>query len=390
MKTRKKIILIIGIILLVGIFFSTYSSKKTIVVKANNNIILLKGKRQISTRIKDATSIYQIDDKFLLYYKKQKLYIYNIKSKKSKCITKSFTQIQDYNSQYIIYSMGNNTYIYNIKSNKIQKLNNINFLSISENKKNLIYRKNNIFTIYNLNNKKELIKIKNVDNYKCINKSCTDFYYIELNHLKRYHKREIDLKQSISNILYQEKDILVFENQKNGEYVLYYKKGSRKAIKLDTNKRPHQQVMLNKNMIVYLTGGNCKEVKKNGRRKRIIARNIDKIVEVYRKKYLLIKNQSLYLNDKLLDKKIEEDTITIIGNKIYYLRKNKEIYELIENTSKKSKILNSNVKEMKKINNRLYYLGDYNLYRQYGNIYLANSKKTILEKVNYIIENDIK
>ena len=166
-----------------------------------------------------------------------------------------------------------------------------------------------------------------------------------------------------------------------------YKKGN-KNIKLDTSKRAFDKVLINKNKVIYQTAGNCIEIKKNGKKRKIIARDIDKLIEVYKNKYLILKNNTLYLNNKLLDKKVNEDSITIIKNKIYYLKSNDEIYELVKSTTKKSKIINKNVIDLKSIEDNIYYLGDFNLNYRYGNIYTIKGKNKIAEKVSTIIDNE--
>ena len=375
--------------MIIGISMIFTQQKKTIVVQKENKIILVQGKRTNITKLENINNINQVNNKYLLYDKSQKLYIYNIKKKKSIIITDKIYQLQNYNDKYVTYIINNQTYIYNIKKKKSKKIGNVNLIAFSNNKKNIIYYKDNYFAIYNLNKNKEIIKINDLTQYNCINNSCTDFYYVTQNKLKRYHKKETDLNQKVINILYQNKETIIYQNQENNNYILYYKKGKKKAVKLDTSKRPFEDVKTNKNKIIYLTGGNCIEIKKNGKKRKIVARDIKRIVDIYRGKYLLIKNQSLYLNDKLLDKKVVEDKISIINNKIYYLKNNGEIYTLIERTPKKSKIINNNVIEMKTMDDTIYYLGDYNLNYKYGNIYLLNNKKYIIQKANHIISNSI-
>ena len=389
-KQKKKIIivLIIGIIIVAGIFFLLPSSKESILIQdSNNNYLLINNKKQIKIKLKEINNIYKINNNYLLYLKDQKLYLYNVKKEKSKEIAKDNPQIHDFNINNIIYSINNNTYIYNIKKNKTSNLKDINYIEMTKDKKNIVGQNNNKLIIYNIKNNKEIVKINDVREYKCNNDSCTDIYYIESNNLKRYHKKVKDLKENAINILYQEKNIVIYQNYINGEYSLYYKKGN-KNIKLDTSKRAFDKVLINKNKVIYQTAGNCIEIKKNGKKRKIIARDIDKLIEVYKNKYLILKNNSLYLNNKLLDKKVNKDSITIIKNKIYYLKSNDEIYELVKSTAKKSKIINKNVIDLKSIEDNIYYLGDYNLNYRYGNIYTIKGKNKIAEKVSTIIDNE--
>lgn len=44
---------------------------------------------------------------------------------------------------------------------------------------------------------------------------------------------------------------------------------------------------------------------------------------------------------------------------------------------------------MKAMDDTIYYLGDYNLNYKYGNIYILNNKKYIIQNANQIISNRI-
>lgn len=388
MKKKKAIIIvtIITICCLLVIWKVTISKKDIMIYQSSSDqVFIVKGKKKVKTSIKDIDSSIIINNKYLVYSNNGHLYLYHGNTQKKKIISKNYQALIDYNTDNIIYATTNHIFLYNLKHNNYQKIDNTNDIKFSKNNNNLIYRKNNQLIVYNILKKKEMIKADNIEQYECIDKSCMKFYFLRSGKLYYYDKKEKDLKINATNILWQKNFSIIYQTQHEGEYTLYYKNGNKNPVKLDTNKRPHKEVKMNHNKIVYLSGGNCKEIKKNGKNRKIIARSIEKIIDFYQDKYLLIKNNSLYLNDVLISDKVNSDSIIVKGKKIYYLQSHKDINWLIEKTNKKENILNKNVIKIIDKEDNVYYLGDYNLYRKYGNVFsIKNNKKKLDEKIKDI------
>jgi len=362
------------------------NKEKVLYIEYPNLYLYNTSNRKKYKIMKDVQGIEWLNNKqYIVIDKDKNLYLYN--NKKKKVIDKKIDYLISVSNPYIIYKKGEKTFIYNKKKKEI-KLDSS--FEISENHENIIINKDGTLTINKLSNMKELIKIKNVINYKCINKNCTELYYLNYERkLYLYKGKDKKIAEDVNDILAFNSKSIVYSNQDKDNYKLIIHKGNKSTI-LDKNKTYYNNVLMKDNKVYYLFGGIVKEVKTSGSKKHKINEDVTSIIDTFKGKLLLLKNNNLYLNDKLLGENIEVDTIKIYKNNIYYLKKKDDIPSMYNNNGKKEVKVKENVGYFTINGDTMYYIGDYNISQKYGNLYRYNSKRIIDKRVTSIVEKSIK
>ena len=307
------------------------------------------------------------------------LYLYN--NKKEKLIEKKIDSIRMNASPYIIYEKKDKSYIYNIKRKNKKELKMNNISAISDDHNNFIINDNGTLKIIRINNNKERIKLKDITKYQCISDNCEKFYYFnKKGQLGKYNGKETIIAETANNLLAYDKKNTIYSYLEDDNYKLIVN-NNRKTITLDQNKTSYNEVILDNNKVYYLTGGIVREIKINGSKKKKLNEDVTDILEVMNDKVLLLKNKDLYLNDKLIGEQIETETIKVFKNNIYYLKKKKDIPSLYKNNGKKEIKVKENVGSFTIQNNKIYYIGDYNISQKYGNLYQYKKGKVLDKRV---------
>ena len=411
-RKNKKIILIILILIIILLIILILPKNKNIYYIKDNNIYY--NNKKINNYYPSNKILISKDNKKVLYSDYKGLYLYDKKNKKIAnqvlnysfinndvvyidinnnlyiyknkkiLISKKINNILYKTNKYIVYMKNNKIYSYNISKNKNTYITKNTNVDISKDNNNLLLLDKNI-KIYNLDNNKIIKKQQDINKYYCINDSCNEFYYQKLNTIYSTNNKKI--KEDITSLEYYDSNILIYTKYINNKYNLYYKKGNNKSIKLDSSKLPITNIKLVGNKIYYVIGGNLKEVKTNGKSKKNITYEVTNIVDIYKGKILLLKNKKLYLNDKLIQEDVIPESIAIINDKILFLVPEKDINSLYSSSGNKAKLIAKNVKEYYEYKEDIYYIGDYNIGRQYGNLYKYKHKNLNIKKIQSIIKD---
>lgn len=387
MKKYKKIILIsIFILLILLILIKLLCQKDTIFYIKADGIYSYNKK---ANKIDDYQyGNIQVSDnkKIIVYNKLNNLYI-SKNNKKSKLIEKEVYSFNLINDRYLIYEKNQKLFFYNIDKDKSKKLEIINGYNISEDKNNLLYFKNGTLNIFSLNKFKILKQIKEVSDYKCINESCTKISYINNNRELKIGNNDKTLDKNIIKILDSNKNNILYVSMNNGKYNLKILIKGKHNITLDTSKKSFDRGIIEKNKVHYLSAGVYKKSKINGKSKKTITKDVDDIIDNYKNKMILLKGKDLYLNDNRIAEFIDTNSIRILKDKIYYLKIKEDIPALYVYNGKKEKLIAKNVGKIIIENNNLYYIGDYNISKKFGNLYKIGSNKIIDKRVISIITN---
>lgn len=388
MKKNKKIFIIILVIFVIILSVSVLGRNNIIIYSKRDGLYNNKFKITDDT-INDVIILW--DNKKVIYNNYKGLFLYYLNSNKNKKVDKQVNRVDVINKKYLLYEKNTKFYIYNMMTNKKEKISIPNYFEVSNDKTNLLFYNEGSFNIYNLNKNKIIISIKDVEDYKCINDSCTKLYYINTNReLKINSKNKKIIDKNIYTILNVNKKAIVYTSYEEDKYALKVKKNFSKSIILDTSKKIYDEAIINGNKIYYLVSGVCKESKLSGKNKRIITRNVDSFVNTYNDKIILVKGKDLYINNKKISELINSDNIITSKNKIYYLKTKNDISSLYMNNGNKEKLIAKNVGMFIKHDNNIYYIGDYNVSQKYGNLYKVGSKKAIDKRVTSIVEKSIK
>lgn len=338
--------------------------------KTNNN-------KQI-TILEDVKDYYLIKKNQLLIMDKEgNLYI--AKGKKLSKQDENVWEVIDITEDYAIYTTSSDLKILNFSTKEKYSLDYDNY-TISEDKSNLLIYQNQSLKIYNVKKHKVIKEYENINYYSCVNPSCTTFYYLEFDKLYINTKKNKVLEEDVSEILYSEKNKVIYTKYKDGKMILYYKYKTHKSKKMDESTKGFTNLELKNNKLYYLMGNTLVEMKKNGKKKQTILEDVGKILDItYKDKYLIIKDDRLYWNDKEIAKNIVDESIQIENNKLYYKTVNQKNEILYVYNGKKSKKIADNVGDYYVQKNRVYYIGDYNIYKLQGTLYYAKKNPKELD-----------
>ena len=383
---KKKLLIIIIIFLTLFIILKNNNSKQSIFYIKNDGLYSYKNKiKKVDNYL--YTDIKITDNDNIIYIDHNNLYLHK-KGKKKKLIAKNVYNFEIINNNYFIYLKNDKYIIYNIMKNKKNKITITNGYKISNNRENLLLMTYNTLKVFNIKKQKVIKTMDDIIEYNCINDSCTKVYYINTKQeLKKSTSKKI-IDKNVNKILDSNKNSILYIFNTNGEYKLKYKKKFKKSIILDTNNKSYFKGIINDNKIHFISSGVYKTIKLNGKHKKIITKDVDDFIDIYKGKMLLIKNKDLYIDNKLISEFVNTESVIIHNNKIYYLKVKEDIPSLYSCNGNKEKLIEKNVGEIVVNNNKLYYLGNYNISQKYGNIYKLNSKKVIDKKVTRIIHKD--
>lgn len=351
------------------------------------------------------------DDKYVIALDEEKnIRVYNFK--KTEKLESDVTSVIDYSNDKILFEKDNNLYIRSIKPSKNDKTKitddynqNIKF---SKDGKNVIYldSESNLY-IYNIKkDKKEKIS-GNVSNYYCDEESCEKLYYIQMGNEKILHyydqKDDKKVETGIYSLLaYDVKNQqVVFSKMEKNKYELYYKKGNKKADRVEGNLDNIRFVKLfNGKDIYYVTGDNkAKYARVNGGKvtdKETLAEKVSGYIFEYNKGYAFVADVqdsysgTLYVAKNGKAKEIDEEVnsgslvVNTKGNKIYYIKNSSTSGDLYYTTGGKGKRIETDVHSFEYVkDNLIYIIKDYSSSKSRGDLYRYTNKSVkIAENVN--------
>jgi len=315
------------------------------------------------------------DNSFVILDKNNTLYV--IKNSFKRLIEKNVGKVKVIDNNTIIYKYKNNNIIYNISTKRKSIIDRMNSYTFSSNKRNIIIKKNNDYIVFSMKKNKIIRKLMDIDEYLCINRDCSSLYYVKDKKIySTMYKNEI-LDKNIYRILYNDKEQLLYSKYENNKYVLYYKDGLKKSIKIDKRDNEFADVFIQGNKIYYLVGGIFVERTVLKVRKEI--GNVSQLIK-YNGTLLLLKGDDLYEENKLLVNNIVSSSIKFYNKKIYYLKKTKKGNDLYYKIGNKEKLISHNVYNYIIINGTIYYLSNYDDIISSGELYSYRLRNKLIDK----------
>ena len=315
------------------------------------------------------------DNSFVILDKNNTLYV--IKNSFKRLIEKNVGKVKVIDNHTIIYEYKNNNIIYNISTKRKSIIDRMNSYTFSSNKRNIIIKKNNDYIVFSMKKNKIIRKLMDIDEYLCINRDCSSLYYVKDKKIySTMYKNEI-LDKNIYRILYNDNEQLLYLKYENNKYVLYYKDGLKKSIRIDKRDYEFTDVFIQENKIHYLVGGIFVERTVLKVRKEI--GNVSQLIK-YNGTLLLLKGDDLYEENKLLVNNIVSSSIKFYNKKIYYLKKTKQGNDLYYKIGNKEKLISHNVYNYIIINGTIYYLSNYDDIISSGELYSYRLRNKLIDK----------
>ena len=315
------------------------------------------------------------DNSFVILDKNNTLYV--IKNSFKRLIEKNVGKVKVIDNHTIIYEYKNNNIIYNISTKRKSIIDRMNSYTFSSNKRNIIIKKNKDYIVFSMKKNKIIRKLMDIDEYLCINRDCSSLYYVKDKKIySTMYKNEI-LDKNIYRILYNDNEQLLYSKYENNKYVLYYKDGLKKSIRIDKRDYEFTDVFIQGNKIHYLVGGIFVERTVLKVRKEI--GNVSQLIK-YNGTLLLLKGDDLYEENKLLVNNIVSSSIKFYNKKIYYLKKTKQGNDLYYKIGNKEKLISHNVYNYIIINGTIYYLSNYDDIISSGELYSYRLRNKLIDK----------
>ena len=249
--------------------------------------------------------------------------------------------------------------------------------TFSYNKNNMIIKNNNDYSIYNMNKNKIIRKLKDIDEYLCINRDCNSLYYVKDKRLySTLYKNQI-LDNNIYRILYNSKEQLLYSKYENSKYILYYKDGLKKSVKIDKRNYEYTNISIDGNKIHYLVGGIFVE-----RTLLKVRREIENVSQLINHNgiFFLLKGDDLYEDNTLLVNNVVSSSIKFSHKKIYYLKKTKKGNDLYYKIGNREKLISHNVYNYVIIDDTIYYLSNYDDIISSGELYSYRFRAKLIDK----------
>lgn len=407
------------------------SERSEEIVYANNTdrYILFKKKSDLylyDAKAKDETTkiisdvysyMFSFDDKYVVALDSEaNLRIYNFKEVFK--IEKDVSSIIAISEDKVLYEKDNTLYVRSINPKKDDRLKvseefdtNVRF---SEDGKNVIYIDNQKqLHIFNVKKDKDIKVAKNVTKYYCDKKSCEKMFYEAKDDIKSIFYYDGKDSTRVVKELYNVNDYdverkqLVYTVIDDGEYSLYYQKGSNEAALVENDLQGLREVRLFNGKDIYFTTSDneVRYAKIGGNRIRVvksIAEDVSGYFYAHKDGYVFISdmkdgcgNLNLARSGKI--KEIDSDvytgliTISEDGKSIYYLKDYKRTGDLYMSTGGKGKIIEKDVYNYEYMNKDLIYLiRDYSTSKGSGDLYRYTNKSVkIAENVTRIASSPV-
>ena len=388
--------------------------------KKKNDLYLYdaKSKDETTKIVSDVTTyMFSFDDKYVIALDKDRnLRVYNFKETLK--IEKDVSSVIAISKDKVLYEKERTLYVRSINPKKDDRLKvseefdtNVRF---SKDGKNVIYiddsKELHLFNI----RKDEDIKIaKNVTKYYCDKESCERLYYEAKDDIKSIYYYDCKDSTRVVKEVYNvnaydvEKKQLVYTKLDDGEYSLYYQKGTNDASLIENDLQGLREVKLYEGKDIYFTtSDNEVRYAKIGGSKIKVVKSIAEDVSGY---FHAHKDGYLFISDiddgigvlnlakggkvKELDKDVYTGLITVSqdGKSVYYLKDYKRSGDLYVSTGGKGKVVEKDVYNYEYMNDNLIYLiRDYSTSKGSGDLYRYTNKSVkVAENVTRIASSPV-
>ena len=377
-----------------------------------------KAKEETTKIVSDVTAyMFSFDDKYVIALDREKnLQVYNFKETVK--IEKDVSSIIGISEDKVLYEKESVLYVRSINPKKDDRLKvteefdtNVRF---SEDGTNIVYIDNSKkLHLFNIKKDKDTEVAKNVTKYYCDKESCNKMYYEAKDDVKSIFYYDGKDSTRITKEIYRvevydvEKKQLIYTMLDNGEYSLYYQKGTNDAVLVENDLQGLKEVKLYDGKDIYFTttDSELRYAKIGGNKIRVVksvAEDVSGYLHAHKDGYVFVSdvdNGSGTLNlvkgGKV--KKIDEDiytgfiTIGKEGNSIYYLKDYKTSGDLYVSTGGKGKLIEKDVRNYEYMHeNLIYFIRDYSTSKGSGDLYKYTNKSVkIAEDVTRIASSPV-
>lgn len=377
-----------------------------------------KAKDETTKIVSDVVAyMFSFDDKYVIALDREdNLRVYNFKETVK--IEKDVSSIIGISEDKVLYEKEKILYVRSINPKKDDRLKVTEEfdtkVKFSEDGKNVIYIDNSKkLHLFNINKDKDIEVAKNVTNYYCDKESCNKLYYESRDDVKSIFYYDGKDSTRIAKDIYQlnaydvERKQLVYTILDDGEYSLYYQKGSNDAALVENDLQGLKEVKLFDGKDIYFTtsesevryariGGNKIKVVKS------IADDVSGYFHAHKDGYVFVSDVddgsgviNLAKNGKVkeIDKDVYTGFITVgkDGDEIYYLKDYKTSGDLYVSTGGKGKVIEKDVRNYEYVNKDLIYLiRDFSTSKGAGDLYRYTNKSVkIAENVTRIASSPV-
>ena len=396
------------------------NTSRYMLFKKKNDLYLYdaKSKDETTKIVSDVVAyMFSFDDKYVVALDKEdNLRVYNFKETIK--IEKDVSSIIGISEDKVLYEKEKILYVRSINPKKDDRLKvteefdtNVRF---SEDGKTIIYIDNSKkLHLFNINRDKDVEVAKNVTKYYCDKESCNKLYYESRDDIKSIYYYDGNDSTRIAKDIYNlnaydvERKQLVYTVLDDGEYSLYYQKGTNDATLIENDLQGIKEVKLFDGKDIYFTtsdseiryariGGSKIKVVKS------IADDVSGYFHAHKDGYVFVSDVDdgsgvINLVKRGKVKKIDEDVYTGFiaigkdGDRIYYLKDYKTSGDLYVSTGGRGKEVEKDVRNYEYVNDDLiYFIRDFSTSKGAGDLYRYTNKSVkIAENVTRIASSPV-
>lgn len=404
-------------------------SEDVLYANTNDRYLLFKKKNDLylyDSKAKDETTkigtdivnyLFSLDDKYIISLDRDdNLKIYNYKD--SIKVDKNVSSIIAISEDDLLYEKENTLYVRSINPKKNDKLKvteeydtNVRF---SEDGKNIVYIDNSKeLHLFNISKDKDTKVAENVTKYYCDSKSCEKLFYESKDDIKSIYYYDGKDSTRVAKDIYNlntydaEKKVIIYTKVENGQYSLYFQKGTNESLLIENDLQGIREVKLYDGKDVYFTTSENEVVYAQVSNNRVrvvktIAEDVSGYFYAHKDGYVFISDVDdgtgvLNLAKGGKAKEIDEDvysgfiTISEDGKSIYYLKDYKRSGDLYVSTGGRGKVIEKDVYNYEYMHKDLIYLiRDYSTSKRAGDLYRYTNKSVkIAEDVTRISSSPV-
>lgn len=396
------------------------TSSRYVLFKKKNDLYIYDFKLEEETTkiVTDVVNyLFSFDDKYVITLDKERnLMVYNFKETLK--IEKDVSSIIGISEDRILYEKESVLYVRSINPKKDDRLKvteefdtNVRF---SEDGDNIVYIDNSKkLHLFNIKKDKDIEIARDVTKYYCDKESCNKMYYESRDDVKSIFYYDGKDSTRIAKEVYNvnaydiERKQLVYTRLDNGEYSLYYQKGTNEAALVENDLQGLKEVKLYDGKDIYFTtsDGEIRYAKISGNKIRVIksiAEDVSGYLHAYKYGYVFVSDVdngsgtlSIVKSGKV--KKIDEDiytgfiTVGKDGESIYYLKDYKTSGDLYVSKGGRGKLIEKDVRNYEYMHDDLiYFIRDYSTSKGSGDLYRYTNKSIkIAENVTRIASSPV-
>lgn len=396
------------------------TSKRYVLFKKKGDLYLYDSRSKDETVkiVSDVVSyMFSFNDKYVVALDKEdNLRVYNFKETVK--LEKDVSSIIDISEDKVIYEKENILYVRSINPKKDDRLKvteefdtNVRF---SEDGKTIIYIDNSKkLHLFDIKKDEDIEVAKNVTKYYCDKESCNKLFYESRDDVKSIYyydgKDSTRIVKEVYNVnAYDvENKQLVYTVLDDGEYSLYYQKGTNEAALVENDLQGLKEVKLYNGKDIYFTTSDSelRYAKISGSKIKLvksIAEDVSGYLHAHKDGYIFVADVDDGSGDlnlakggkvKNIDKDVYTGFITVgqDGKSIYYLIDYKTTGDLYVSTGGRGKLIEKDVRNYEYMNEDLiYFIRDYSTSKGAGDLYRYTNKSVkIAEDVTRIASSPV-